>query len=1252
MNALTPFQPGAPESLAPVRVIGRVRPFSMTLHSFERPAGETLLQILEHGFCGPLPPADRMRISVAIEGMPIARDLWHRVRPNPGRLVEVVVVPAGGILGGGGGGGGSKKSPLRIVLSLAVAAFAAWAGPALALAIPGIVAGSTAASIVGGLITGAIGLVGSLLVNAIAPPPTASLPGISGSRGASSPVNPVYAIAGASNQTARWSPIPVVLGTVRVWWPYGATWYTELVGDDQYVRMLFVLQGKLEISDHKFGNTPTAEFGAEVAVNSGVDGADLAGALTLFSNDVAEEAVGVELLANAPATRNTVANTDEALIDIVFPEGLTTFASGGSQSSATVQIKISYRLDTGGAWTDETLTWTANSVSEIRRGHRIAFPSRDTWSVKCERLTDDHDDEALIRDRSVWSVLRNVRRESPLTLPAGRLFSTVELRVKASALGNGALDTYNSLCSSVVPDWDADSQTWIERATNNCASLFRHVAQGTAARRPRTDDQVFLEALQDWHERCAANGYLFNSVIADRRPVFEMLKNIASLGRAAVGREGTRLSVVMDRPQTVRRQLFTPYNTWGLKGERSLRTLPKGVRVRFQNPEADWQADERLVPGDGYSEDQVDDAEVIDLTEGCADGGQAYDAGRYWYRVGTLRPEKIKFYCDPEYLLAKRGQLAGLAHDVMLVGLAQGRLKAVTETEEDGITAITLDKAVTIEAGKTYGVTVRGKLGVVDTRQITAAPGAQTVLTLAAPAPYQLWRAGNVFAFGIAGAEVFDVIVFKTEPGPDLSCLVTVEPAGHGVHDDGPIPAWDSGITLPPGTDPLKIEAPVVESVRSDESVMVIDPGGALRPRLVIALRPRSDPQGREATSVLIWWGLAGGTLSSSRVLSPATTEIVIEPVTEGVAYDVRMVAERAGRLSDPAIIGGHAVVGQTSRPPAPALVRAVNLVDAPDYPVLADLAGFRVRSVPGDQGGDWATATPAHPAASIVPLPFPLGDLGGGARTILVRAVDRGGRESDTASLAVTLNTPALLNLVWSRDLDALDWPGQLLEGEVDGAELAGSDNDALWWPAADSTLVWPAADAEATWTPVWSAVIYQTMLTLPEAARLLLPAGVTAPQGWRLRVRQEASAVVWPADDATACWPANDGDAFWPDVSGSWFDWPGAMDLAAGNWQARLEIHGGGDRPRAISFAAQLDLPDQVELVTALAVTPGGTSVPLALSYRSLKAVQPTLVADGGDAVSARVKAMDPPEIECLDGANASVAGTVNIAITGVAA
>lgn len=108
-----------------VSVIAARNPFKAEVARETVPAGQTLAELVAYVL--PNPRLAR-RALVTIGDEPIARELWHRVRPKPGTTVTVHVVP-------GGGGGG--KSPLRFILQLAVMA-AAFVVP---YAIPGIVGG-------------------------------------------------------------------------------------------------------------------------------------------------------------------------------------------------------------------------------------------------------------------------------------------------------------------------------------------------------------------------------------------------------------------------------------------------------------------------------------------------------------------------------------------------------------------------------------------------------------------------------------------------------------------------------------------------------------------------------------------------------------------------------------------------------------------------------------------------------------------------------------------------------------------------------------------------------------------------------------------------------------------------------------------------------------------------------------------------------------------------------------------------------
>src|SRR5262249_30201720 len=126
------------------------------------------------------------------------------------------------------------------------------------------------------------------VVSLLIPPP--SMPRLSAGDGAGQQL-PVFSITGSRNQANLYGPIPLILGHQRVFPPHGARPYTELVGNDQYLRCLFVSgRGKSAIRNLKTGEPPIEESG-EIEYETR-DGAPSNPPLTLFTNTVFEEAPG------------------------------------------------------------------------------------------------------------------------------------------------------------------------------------------------------------------------------------------------------------------------------------------------------------------------------------------------------------------------------------------------------------------------------------------------------------------------------------------------------------------------------------------------------------------------------------------------------------------------------------------------------------------------------------------------------------------------------------------------------------------------------------------------------------------------------------------------------------------------------------------------------------------------------------------------------------------------------------------------
>lgn len=304
-------------------------PFSHSRKSLQVPQGSTLDEIVNHSIKPEFQNWAEIGIIVMVNGETIPRQHWKSIRPKMGTIVNVNVVP--------GKGGG--KNPLATLLSIAVLI----AAPYISGAILGngiIASTALGAKAISVGLTAAIGVAGRLAVAALAPPPK---PSNSGFSNVSNPAeSPTQFIEGATNQLLPYGPIPVNLGINRMFPPQAARRYFESENNDQYVRQLFTYgYGKQVISDLKFGETSIDEY-TGIDMEHRLDG-DLEQGTTIYSNDVYQEDLSVLLQeVDGYTTRTTQIETNEAIVDITFPQGLTLFNSEGRRTSYRVELELQY----------------------------------------------------------------------------------------------------------------------------------------------------------------------------------------------------------------------------------------------------------------------------------------------------------------------------------------------------------------------------------------------------------------------------------------------------------------------------------------------------------------------------------------------------------------------------------------------------------------------------------------------------------------------------------------------------------------------------------------------------------------------------------------------------------------------------------------------------------------------------------------------------------------------------------------------
>ena len=760
-------------------VVAKPHPLRSDTVCAQVPAGQTLAQMLGEGAS--------QALEVRVGGELVPRVLWANVKPKAGQFIHVQVYPQGG--------GGGKL--LRTVLLVAVAIVAWEVAPYLTGEF-GLLAGANTAAVAAGL-----AIVGQLAINALIPPPTPK--GLNGSGG--DPFKQLDSITGTSNQANPYGVIPCVVGTMRFFPPHAALPYTEISGDDQYLRMLLDLgYGDLDISDIQIGGTAISSFQDveyQIGTNPG-----------LFTQDVYELAVGVDMSTDAAtATRTTQSASNEASLDLVFSNGLYGIDTSGNTTTGTVVFSIQYSPAGANTWTSVTaatgLTST-NGLTVSGSNFTVSSSARKTlrcgirwtvtpgqYDVKVTRVSSSFPGSAGASAQSggcAWSVLRSVAYHNPSTTGTTKL----AMRIKATGQLNGVVQNLSVLAAQKIPAWDKTNQVWLAEAeTQNPAWIYAWLlTRCPAVQRRLPDARLDLNTIADWASECTTKGLVCSFMMESARALFDVVRDVLAAGRGSFGMRNALYSVVRDVSQSVPVQIFTPANSWGFSYQRVFSDLPHALRVRFTNPAASYQQDEVIAYWDGYSSDGAGGTtiatrfETLDLAM-VVDPNAAWKLGRYHLSVAYNRPNTYVGSADIENIVCERGDLVYWAHDITHWGADWGRITAVST---DGLT-VTLDGPVTLAAGVTYNFLVRRSDGTQTTDSVTQAAGTTQTLTLGTALLAS--DVGNLFVLGDVNSDVAQLIVKDIQPGNDLSAQLTLVDAAPAVltADSGTPPTFVSSIT-------------------------------------------------------------------------------------------------------------------------------------------------------------------------------------------------------------------------------------------------------------------------------------------------------------------------------------------------------------------------------------------------------------------------------------------------------------------------
>jgi hypothetical protein len=1224
-------------------VASRANPMSIARQTAVVEPGLTIEQIVRRIF------VDDWRYEnahVMLEDLPVERHRWAEITPADGSRLSITVIPEGG------------QDLLRGALMIAVVVAAVYTGQWYVgyAAIPGAAGAATAAGI-----SGALTLAGALAVNALVPPAETDI-------NDSSRDSPTYAITGTRNDRRPWERVPMVFGVHRMYPPIAAGPTFDIVDQDVYFRMILALgAGRIDTSDLeiKIGETPIDDYDdVEIETFDGSPGQTPQ--FTIYPVGRRDLEGGGEIRQDSGrVSRTTPTRVKRFIIEIVAPRGLLKFGKNtGDRIGQTEDFRFESRKVGEEAWFDHGVWQISGKQSTpVRRTYPFATTDQayeGEWEIAVTRLTANEDVDTTADD-TVWSALRVENDDQPVTLPG---CAAMALRMRSSGQLAGVTDRVNVVAKVVTLDYDHVGDQWIERVSSNpAAALVRQLMHNFTEYRAAESEIDWL-SMAEWHDYCRERDLRFDYIIDYKPTLFEALQLICTAGDATPGIVDGKWRVYIDQPQPVRHHVFSPRNARNFASEIVYYTQPDAVRVRFPNAELGYQADEIIVPSDGFTEETAETYETLEFP-GKTRASEIQRRVRRRFAEVVMRDQVFAFQVDIEALTFEKGDRAVLQYDRVLAGVASGRV-ARLEVDGDNILSVELDTEAVLESGRQYGMAWRSPVNeAVQIIRIVTNVGKSAQLALETPMPVLDGIAFDdlIAVVEVSGAEVdgAEVIIKEILPGDNYGAQIIAVPYREEIYtpDTEPVPEWTSKLTPPPGT-----TTPVISAIYSDESVATRLPGGVIILRAIVSVFQNNTAAMIRADSIVLRWRDTDETETWTEITAPVdSSRIVLEPVRSDSQIAVQIRWQFSNGEAGPwSGVQLHQVEGVYLAPPDVTVVWQDGDLIRWEAPRDPDHAGWLVRWS-SEPGTSWESAEPLSDA-SYQPDFISIEVLPQDAAEILVKAVTLSGMESVNAARSTVDFDLGIGRYALSiADFRAAGWPGDLYNAEViDGVirQLSSS----VWLPAPGA-VAFPDPNAPA-FDLQWDEGRYEALWPVPSMAigSDVVEIVTTRSQGARIMVQWIGDSVIEFADDDPIDLVLPNADPLPPDwlPFGTFGDpstrppvpYRGPVRVVPGETLRIIVIFPGGTAVRGFieQLMVKLNARVIVDTLGGIGISASGTRVQTTMPVRVIIGVLALLHGDQPEITPRIMDKSDPVAgalIRVFNAAGQSVAATADVTITG---
>lgn len=616
-------------------------------------------------------------------------------------------------------------------------------------------------------------------------------------------------IRGSRNQMRPYGKVPVLLGKRRIYADVCANPYTWVDSNGAiWLHQLFCVAQKdiqIDTATLKIDETLLKDYSATGDISRVLDQSNPDPLIQmkisygdstppLYNKCVHEIQCNSELKhqtedgQDGSVIRTTPAKTTEINVDVFFYNGLGKYSDKGDVQETSVELRAEYKKSTDpdsayqllGYFSEGSNTISGSELKTKRYAITKDNLAADSYTVKISRVTADSTDTKIIDTVYVGSI-RAANNDTPVRSARCQQVTLIGLKIKASEKLNNIVEQLNFIAQSKMPVYNSQSHQWTNALTSNPASAAMYAMQGEVAQQRLSNSDIDLDSFAALYSWCANHDYECNAYITDDMTINDLLSSIASTCRAEILRMNGKITVIQDIAKDSFVQLFTPRNSHDYKETMALADIPDVLKMGIVDKTNGYAENEVPVyntpSGNPVSGVEPQTSQSVPLW-GVTDSVQARKLAMYNYAVIKHRFTIVRFSCDFEYLMCRKGDWIKYAGDIALAGLKQGRIEAV-----DGQKLI-LDEQVTMESGKTYAVRIRKSDGTAALCNVQTVVGTSNEITISEQIPSGI--EGCLFAFGVTGNETIDLIVTDIQCGENLSAdLICVEyaPEIFGVDD-------------------------------------------------------------------------------------------------------------------------------------------------------------------------------------------------------------------------------------------------------------------------------------------------------------------------------------------------------------------------------------------------------------------------------------------------------------------------------------